>query len=547
MRKTKEVVRLFCEAGLSQRAIALSCGISRPTVADYLARFRASGLAWPLPSDVDDGELERKLFPAPAEEGVAERPLPKFAEIYKALKQKGVTLLQLWEDYRRDHTSGYAYSQFCELYRRWLDRLDITMRQEHRAGEKVFSDFAGSKIPVVVDRRTGEVREAHIFVCALGASNYAYTEAFWSEDSEAWCMGHAHAFRYYGGCPQIIVPDNPTPTVTSPCRYEPDINPDFHHMASYHKMVVIPARVRHPRDKAKAESAVGMATRWVISVLRRQERTFFSLTELNQAIWELLEILNTRPFKKMPGCRRSMFEETDKLVLRSLPAAPYQYTHIKKARVNIDYHVDVEGHWYSVPYQLVRQQVEVHLSYNTVELFFKGRRVASHVRSPIKGRHTTVNEHRPKSHREYLEWSPARIIAWASKTGPATASLIERIMQSRPHPEQGFRSCLGIIRLGRSFGEDRLEAACQRAVKVGAYSYKSVKSILSSGLDRTPLPEERGPVQLTLIHSNIRGPEYYNTCNTKEDNNASSTDNREPESHEAPRHGEGAGGADEHA
>lgn len=376
MRKTMEVFRLHFEAGLSQRAIALSCGISRPAVAEYLRRFKAAGLRWPLGEDCDESRLNNLLFP-PQPAKPVQRPQPDYVEIYRLLKRKGVTLGLLWEDYKQANPDGYAYSQYCELYRRWRETLDITMRQEHKAGEKAFSDFAGTTIPVLVDPPNGVVRMARLFVCALGASSYTYAEWFWSEDSESWCTGQAKAFRYFGGCPEIIVPDNPKAAVDKPCRYEPDINQDFHHMASYHKVAVIPARVRRPKDKAKAESAVSVATKWIIGVLNKTDRTFFSLRELNQVTAELLEKLNTRPFKKLPGSRRSQFEQIDKPALRPLPATPYQYTEIRKARVNIDYHVEVEGHWYSVPYQLVKQQVEVRLSANTIEVFFKGRRVAS--------------------------------------------------------------------------------------------------------------------------------------------------------------------------
>lgn len=545
MRKTKELFRLYFESGLSQRNVALSCGVSRPTVCEYLRRFKAAGLTWPLREDFDDRQLESLLFRLPARLSTAQRPQPDFVRIHSDLKKKGVTLALLWEEYMQSHSDGYSYAQYCALYRSWRGKLSISMRQEHKAGEKVFSDFAGTTIPIVVDSRTGDVRLAHLFVSALGASHYTYVEWFFSEDARAWCTGQARAFIYFGGCPEIVVPDNPRATVNKPCRYEPDINPDFHHMSSYHKVAVIPARVRHPKDKAVAESAVGVATKWIIGVLNHSNRIFYSLHELNQATRELLEHLNTKPFKKLPGNRRSLFEQIDQPTLKPLPSTPYQYTQIRRARVNVDYHIDVEGHWYSVPYQLLRHQVDVLVSLNTIEIFFKGRRVASHVRSFVKGRHTTLNEHRPKAHQQYLEWTPTRIVNWASKIGPDTAKLVAAIMESRPHPEQGFRSCLGIIRLGRAFGDQRLEAACCRALTIGAYSYKSVKSILESGLDRHPAISADVPLQLSIIHSNIRGPQYFSY--NKEVVHVDSPDHTKLEDNEALRHGESTGNTDGNA
>ncbi|MGH2507123.1 MAG: IS21 family transposase [Ktedonobacteraceae bacterium] len=503
MRKIREILRLSWDCKLTRRQIATSCSISRSTVADYIYRAQAAQLSWPLPDDYDDAVLEKLLFP-PQQNNMPRRPLPDFSEVYEKLKQKGATLALLWEKYKWENPDGYQYSQYCDFYRQWSKTVDVVMRQEHRAGEKLFSDFAGSKLHVT-NPHTGEVSQAHIFVCALGASSYTYAEAFFSENSEAWCIGHANAFGYYGGASEIIIPDNPKPVVNKPCPYEPDIHPDFQHMASHFGAAVIPARVRKPRDKAVAEVAVRVATMWIIAVLR--ERKFFSLPELNASIRELLERLNNRPFKKMPGSRLTKFETMDKPALKPLPMTPYEYTRIGYARVNLDYHVDIEGCHYSVPYQYARKKLEYRQTYKTIEVFFKGRRIASHARLWIKNSHSTAKEHMPSTHRRYAEWTPQRVIDWARTTGPATAQLVEAIMNRRQYPEQGFRSCLGILRLAKSVGPDRLELAAQRALAVNALSYKSIKLIVENKLDQIPLPEK--PRQLSLIHENVRGASSF--------------------------------------
>lgn len=502
MRKIREILRLKWDCKLSDRQIARSCSVSRSTVSEYIYRAKAACLSWPLPDDLDDEEIESLLFPP--QQQSAERPMPCFIEMHEKLKQKGVTLALLWERYKWANPDGYQYSQFCELYRQWRKAVDVVMRQEHRAGEKAFSDFAGSTLPVT-NPHTGEVTQAHVFVCALGASSYTYAEAFWSENSEAWCTGHANAFKYFGGAVEIIVPDNPKPVIGKACPYEPDVHPDFLHMASHFDAVVIPARVRKPRDKAKVEAAVRVATMWIIAVLR--DREFFSLAELNAAIAELLEVLNNRPFKKLPGSRRSAFESIDLPALKALPSSTYEYTKIGWARVNLDYHISVEGYLYSVPYQYARRKIEWRLSYKTLEVFYKGRRIASHTRLWMTNRPSTVADHMPSSHRAYAEWTPARIINWASKVGPSTVQLVETIMRSRKHPEQGFRTCMGIMKLAKTEGAERLERAAERALAANALSFKSVRLIIENKVDQMPLPEK--PRQLSIVHENIRGANSF--------------------------------------
>jgi len=505
MRKIKEVLRLKWAQGLSHRQIAKACGIGRPTVTEYLRRATDAGLSWPLPSDLDEAELERRLFPPPPCLPAQARGLPQWSVVHRELRRKGVTLFLLWQEYREVHPEGYQYSWFCEHYRAWAGKLDVVMRQDHRAGEKLFIDYAGQTLPVV-DRLTGEVREAQIFVAVLGASNYTYAEATWTQCLPDWIGSHRRCLEYLGGVPEILVPDNLRAGVTRAHRYEPDTNPTYQDMAEHYGLAVLPARVRRPRDKAKVESGVLLVERWILAALRH--RHFFSLSELNAAIAELLETLNARPFKKLPGSRRELFEHIDKPALRPLPAEAYVYAEWKKARVHIDYHVEVDGHYYSVPHALIKKQLEMRITHHTIECFYRGHRVASHRRSALKGRHTTTEAHMPESHRQAGGWSPERLSNWAAKTGPATAQLIRTVLSSRKHPQQGYRSCLGILRLAKAYGDARLEAACRRALALGTHSYKSIESILKHGLDDKPLPEQAA-LALPEDHANLRGPSYY--------------------------------------
>jgi len=506
MRKIKEVLRLKWEQGLTDRTIARSVSIARSTVGEYLRRARDAGLGWPVPAELDEAEVERRLFPPPPVVPAGSRVLPNWSEIHGELRRKGVTLFLLWEEYRQANPEGYQYSWFCEQYRRWAGKLDLVMRQEHRAGEKLFVDYAGQSVPLV-DPATGEIRNAQIFIAVLGASSYTYAEATWSQSLADWIGSHVRAFAFFGGVPELIVPDNLKSGISKACFYEPDLNPTYQDMASHYGCAVIPTRVRAPRDKAKVEVGVQVVERWILARLRKM--TFFSLAEFNTEIANLVTFVNERPFKKLPGCRRSLFESLDKPALKPLPETSYVFAEWKRARVHIDYHVELDGHYYSVPYQLAKHELDVRLTRTTVEVFHKGRRVASHVRSYQRGGHVTLKEHMPTAHRSYADWSPERLIRWAAKTGTATAKLVEAILSSRVHPQQGFRSCLGIMRLGKHYGAERLEAACARALLIGGLTYKSVKAILTHGLDQRPLPQ--APIETqALHHENIRGPHYYN-------------------------------------
>lgn len=505
MRKIKEVLRLHFELCLGLRQIGRSLHLPHSTVRDYLDRAERAGIGWPLPESLSETLLEQRLFPSSPVVSDNVRPMPVWAEIHTELKRKGVTLTLLWEEYRAQHPDGYQYSRFCDLYRAWAGRLNTSMRQIHKAGEKLFVDYAGQTLDIV-NRSTGEIREAQIFVAVLGASSYTFAEATWSQALADWIGSHTRALSFFGGVPQIIVPDNLKSGVSKPDRFEPDINPTYNEMAAHYGAAIIPARVRKPKDKAKAEVAVQVVERWILARLRN--RTFFSLAEANAAMAKLLEELNTRPFKKLPGSRREAFEALDQPALRSLPTTLFEFAEWKKARVNIDYHVEVQGHYYSVPYQLLKQQLEVRLTATTVECLHKSKRVASHPRSYQKGRHSTLVEHMPKAHQQYAGWDAKRLINWAAKIGPETAALVEKILASRAHPQQGFRSAMGLFRLGKTYGAQRLEAACTRAITGAAFSYKSVESILKTGLDQQPLPETTPPEE-PITHRNIRGTTYY--------------------------------------
>ena len=506
MRKIEEVLRLKWGHQLSNRQIANSCLISHTTVREYLDRARLAGLSWPLDPALDNTTLESMLFPEKALFPSGQRTMPSMDYLFRELKRKGVTLQLLWYEYRQANPEGYQYSQFCHRYRQWVKKLDVTLRQEHRAGEKLFIDYAGQTVPII-DPATGECVEAQIFIAALGASSYTFAEASLAQDLPSWIRSHVHAFQFFGGVTQILVPDNLKAGVTHPHRYEPDINPTYQDLAQHYRTTVIPARSGRPKDKAKVESAVLVAERWILAALRNH--TFFSLAELNHCIAQKLTDLNTRKFQKLDATRKDLFESVDKPALIPLPPTPYEYAEWKKARVNIDYHVEVDRHYYSVPYQLVREQVDVRLTATTVEILFKNKRVASHQRNYRQGGFTTLPQHMPKSHQRYLEWTPSRIVRWAEKNGPNTKQLLASILQSKTHPEQGFRSCLGIMRLGNRYSSDRLEAACTRALRISAYSFKSVESILKKNLDQQPLLFDQDEPDQSTPHSNVRGKNYY--------------------------------------
>lgn len=509
MQKLKELLRLHHEASLSQRQIARSLNLSVGAVSKYLRRAEAAGVTWPLPPEWSEAALAARLQPKrkPAEGSpVAE---PDFTAIQRELQRKGMTLQLLWEDYARDNPDAhYSYSRFTVLYRRWRGKRQLSMRQQHRAGEKLFIDYCGPTVPVI-NPDTGEVRQAQVFVAVLGASSYTYAEATWSQSLPDWIGSHVRCFAFLGGVPEALVPDNLKSAVSRACRYDPDINPTYQQLAAHYGVAVLPARPYKPKDKSKAEVGVQIVTRWILMRLRKRE--FFTLAALNQGIRELLDELNRRPFKQRLGSRLSQFELIDRPALQPLPEHPYEYREIKKARVHLDYHVEYRKHCYSVPYQLVKEEVVIHAGEQTLTIFHQGKQVALHPRSHAKGGHTTDPAHMAKAHRKHQEWSPARFLRWAEQIGPQTRAVVEHQLTARPHPEHGYRACLGLLSLGKRHGEARLEAACARAQRIQAPSYGSIKSILDKGLDRLPLDDAAEPAQasLPLSHGNLRGAEYY--------------------------------------
>ena len=505
MRKLKEILRL-ARQGLPHRQIARSCGVSRPTVANYVARFAHSGLPWPLPDELTETQLEQRLFPPrPRDPSAEQRAVPDWSQVHRELKRKAVTLALLWQEYREQHPTGYEYVWFCQHYRAWRGKLNVVMRQDHKAGEKLFVDYAGMTMPIV-DPETGAFREAQLFVAVLGASSYTYVEATWTQGLADWIASPVRCFAFLGGVPEIVVPDNLRSAVSRSHRYDPQINPTYQDLARHYGVAVVPARVRRPKDKSKAEIGVSLAERWILASLRK--RTVFSLAELNREIRRLLKKLNHRPFKKLPGCRRDHFEQLDRPVLRPLPEGPYELATWKTVRVHIDYHVTFEKHHYSVPYALVGRELDLRATERVIECLHRGERVASHPRSRRPGGHTTAREHMPEAHRKVGEWSPERLSQWARKQGPSTQTLIEQMMAARDHPQQAFRACLGILRLGKSYGNDRLEAACRRALHFGTVRYRSIESILKHRLDEQPL-EDDPTTPLPADHGNLRGAGYY--------------------------------------
>ena len=504
MRKIKDVLRLHA-AGRSARQIGPSVGVSRSTVADYLRRAEVAGLSWPLPDGLDEEALERRLFPPPPPAQSRLFTEADWAEIHRELKRPGVTLALLWDEYRSQHPDGYGYSAFCEHYRRWVGRLSPVMRQRHAAGERMFVDYSGTRM-AVIDPTTGAARPAEIFIAVMGASNMTYVEASWSQALPDWIGAHTHAFAAFGAVPTLVVSDNLKSGVIRACFYEPEINRSYAEMVAHYGTAILPARPYKPRDKAKVEGAVLLVQRWIIARLRN--RQFFSLEELNAAIRDEVARLNARVSRHLGASRQQLFETLDRPAMQPLPPEPFTHADWRHTTVGLDYHVRLEGHHYSVPHDLLRQKLWARLTASTVEIFRAGKRVACHRRAaPGDTGATTLNEHRPASHRRHAETTPDQLRERAARIGPATAILIDVILRDRPHPEQGFRSCLGILRLARSYAPERVEAACDRALAINTRTMASVKSILINRLDGRP-PDR--PAEATPItHANIRGAKFF--------------------------------------
>lgn len=503
MRKIEEVLRLHYAGNRSNREIAQAVRVSPTTVADYLRRARQAGLSWPLAEGLTERAVDAALFPPTAASRV-KRPEPDWAVVHRQLGRSGVTLELLWQEYRERYPDGYQYSAFCLHYRAFAQALPVTLRQSHAPGERLFVDYSGQTVPII-DAATGEEHRAQLFVAVLGASNYTFVEATWTQGLADWLGSHVRCLEFLGGVPELLVPDNLKSAVKSPSRYEPDLNPSYAELAAHYGVTVLPARVRKPRDKAKVEAGVLLVQRWILARLRHQR--FFSLDELNGAIRPLLADLNRRPFKRLPGSRRSAFETVDRPALKPLPPTRHEFAEWKRATVGIDYHVELERHYYSVPYRHARQPVDVRFTATTVEIFHRGERLASHPRSRLPGRHTTVAAHLAPAHQAVAGWNTQRFLDWAARIGPHTQTVIERVLQSRAHPQQGYRTALGILRLAKAYGNERLEAACQRATRLQVVTYRSLASILKHGLDRQSTPPTQA--HLPLQHANVRGPAYY--------------------------------------
>ena len=507
MRQIREILRLLSVGDVPVREIARRAGVAPSSVRATIKRLANSGLSWPLGEGLSDSDLEAQLYNTTGKKRGHRRCLePDWPTLHRELKRKHVTLSILWDEYIEQNPDGFRYSRFCQLYRLWESKLPVTMRQVHLGGEKLFVDYAGDTVPVIIDRLSGETRPAQIFVAVLGASSFTYAEATWSQALQDWISAHTHAFAAIGGIPKFLVPDNTKVAVIKACRYDPQINRTYAEMADHYGVGILPARPRKPRDKAKVEACVLIVERYLLGRLRH--RRFYSLGELNQAIQEMLVNINElRPLRRLGVTRRHLLEELDRPALKPLPVEPYVYAEWRLRRAGLDYHIDVDGHYYSVPYRFAKEELSVRLTMRMVEVFRKGERIAVHLRNSGNHKHTTIKEHMPSSHRRFADWSIERIHRDASAIGVSTEMLCKLILESRHHPEQGFRACMGIIRLAKSYGRERVEAACLRALEIGARTYGSVKSILANNLDRQVT--KRAPDSPVIIHPNIRGPHYY--------------------------------------
>jgi len=505
MRRIRQLLALHFGARASSRAIGVELGIAPSTVREYLARAAAAGVGWPLGADDTDESLMARLFVnAGVRAGARFHAEPDWSALVRELKRPGVNLLVLWEEYRAVHPEGYAYSRFCQLFREFERRLSPVMRQSHAAGHKAFVDYSGKRAPIT-DPATGQVRMAEIFVAVLGASSLTYAEATWTQALPDWIGAHVRMFRFFGAAPRLLVPDNLRSAVHKASFYDPEVNRSYAMMAAHYDVGILPARPRRPRDKAAVEAGVRFAQSYIVGRLRHV--TFFSLAECNAAIAVALERMNGREMRRLGLSRRQLFETVERPAMQALPQDDHEYAEWHLARVGIDYHVEVQGFFYSVPHALIREPVDTRATARTVEVFHRGKRVATHARRYGGPRHGTQPEHMPSAHRRYAEWTPERLQRQARDIGPNTEALILAVLARRPHPEQGFRTCLGVLRLFRGLDAARAETVSLRAVEIGALSYASVASILKHRLDKPASPHAADGTP--LLHDNIRGPRYY--------------------------------------
>lgn len=504
MSKINDVLRLKFEAKLSHRDISLCLKIGPATVSEILTRFKNAKISWPLPDELSEAVLEQRLFPGKA--CSTKKVLPDFTLIHKELKRKGMTKILLWQEYQALHPkTAYAYTQFCEYYLRWRKKLKRSMRQQHIAGDKLFIDYCGPTVPIV-NPDTGEIRNAQIFVATLGASNYTYIEASASQKQEDWLMAHVNAFEFFGGVPNLLVPDNLRSAVTKADRYEPTLNENYLKLARHYNTAVMPARPYKPKDKAKAENAVLIVERWILMRIRHQ--VFHTLASLNHELRRLLNDLNQRAFRHLPGNRESLFEQLDRPALKALPQYRYEYTDYHHAKVGIDYHALYQKHAYSVPHIYTGERVEIQATVRMVRIYFKGKCIAQHPRSHKTGGFTTLPEHMPTSHQKQ-QWSPQRLLNWGKSIGSGTRSVVEHQLNSKTHPEQAYRACLGLLSLARQYSDARLEQACQSALLLERPDRFTVKNLLENKRENYA-QQQNQEANEPIKHRNIRGSNYYN-------------------------------------
>lgn len=506
MRKLREVFRLKFEFKYSHRQIAQSVGISPGTVSEYLFLFRASGASWNEVSSYSEEQLEQVVYKHPPEGRIGSRPQPDWPKIRLEMQRKGVTLSLLWSEYKTQHPNGLGYTQFTKCYSNYAKTLDPVMRFVHKAGEKTFVDYAGLTMEWI-EPATGVIHKAQIFVGCLGCSHFIFAEATKSQSMDDWIGSHIHMFEAFGGVTQMVIPDNLKSGVTKAHRYDPDINRSYHEMALHYDVAVMPTRVVSPRDKAKVESAVQIVERQIIAPLRHH--TFTSLHELNQAISLKLTELNNKPMQRIGLSRLQQFEQIEKSTLKPLPSKAFSMQEWKYAKVHIDYHIVLNKHFYSVPHVLIGKQVQVAFTKNCIQVFHEGQRVAMHVRDDTPNRFSTLEEHMPKKHSEYLQEmrdvSIDRLMSWAQTIGPHTKACVAGFFKARCYPQQAIRAVLGLKRLSVHYGREAFEKACAHTISLHNYRYKTVEDVLKHKLYA---PKETNTRVITQS-AHFRGADYY--------------------------------------
>ena len=506
MRQLREILRLRLQAKLSVRQIHRSLRVSVGVVSKILTKAQELELSWENIASLDDVQLATRFYPQADTRQSEHFEMPDWPQVHQELARKDMTKHLLWEEYSEQYPNrSYSYAQYCHHYQRWQQKQRRSMRQIHKAGEKLFVDYAGQTVPII-DARSGEIRKAQIFVAVMGASNYTYAEATWSQAQADWLGSHARAFSFFGGVPEMVIPDNLKSGVSKACRYDPDVAPAYQQLAAHYGTAIVPARPYKPKDKAKAEVGVQIIERWILARLRHH--SFFSLSELNTCIKALLKDVNARPFKQLQGSRQSWFDRLDRPMLTPLPTQPYVYTDIKKAKVNIDYHIQYDEHLYSVPHHLVGEYVEVYASDTLITLHFQHRQIASHPRQYRAGMSTTP-AHMPTKHQKHHQWTPGRLMNWAQDIGDDVLLWVKQQLRRREHEQQAYRVCLGLLNLSRQYPAERLNAACAIANQQHLYRLKQIKAILQSNQDKLHQTGEVTQAHLPQTHENIRGPHSF--------------------------------------